>query len=264
MGEVAAVNTPVVAGVRRAAGGAGDHPMVGQQRHAGHRLAQEAAAVAAQIHHDGGRRLLFCQARFQRLAQPLRRVADEAADPHHQHVADALGEHRLRRHVGQRQRGRARDPVQAAQPHHHLAALGAGQPVARPVQRAGARPVAVDAQHPIAHADAGLLAGAVRHQALHQHGTAPRDQPDSGAGVDRQLGPLVFGRRRRLVAGVGVEVVEHLVEEALDQALRAGRAQRGRQRKRGGLQVGRGVPPAGRVVRRRRVAVVDHAVRCGG
>ncbi len=137
--------------------------VLGEQRHAGHRLAQQAAAIAAQIDHHQGWRRPGDQAGLDRLAEALGGVAVERGDAQDQQAAVARDRDRLGRHVGERHRHVADLVVGAADAHVHFAAFLAGQQRLDAFGREPLHETAVHGQDAVADAKTGILARAAGH-----------------------------------------------------------------------------------------------------
>ena len=220
------------------------------QQHVGrcHRLAQQPAAIAAQVQHDAGRigAAGLRSALDQRAPDARSVLAAEAGDAQHQQVADPLRVHGFRRHHGAHKLGGARPPSRPRQVERDAWCLRAAiQPatVARicAPQVAGRRPRGCGRpagcrarppgrRRPPPHHDAPS-AGATRAPAPAAPPTAARDPRRASRGAD--------------IARIGVEMVEHLVEEALHEPCVPARRTAPR-RPGGGCSSRRRVAPGGR------------------
>ena len=152
----------------------------------------------------------------------------EPGDPQHQQIADPIREHGLRRHHRPFQFGGARPAVMAAPAQPQGGALGTGN---QPGDRSGilaAHRHAVHRQHAVARPHACHCGRTVGYRGAHQDDALALPQSEANAGGAVAPGPILCRLARRDVTRVGVEVVEQLVEEALDDALGAGAPHRRR------------------------------------
>ena len=232
-GEVAALYAPDMVGLRIAPMRDHSDTVIEHQRHGGHRLLQQAATVAAQIEDQPMHRV---PTRLHDLVEELahldRGVGGEAGHPQHHDVAAGEREHRLRRHRGAHQADLLRRAVSPrcakwSQGQGDRAAFGTVEQARDAGLVEGADRLAVDGEQPLSDRDAGGPGRTVGvHRADQGVAAGPADRDAGTRGGSVAGGALAGGGQRRDIARIRVEMVEQLVEEALQHRLLAGFAQR--------------------------------------
>ncbi len=224
--QFAGVGAPDPCRLRIAPGGH-CHDPGGQQRiRRAHRLAQQPAAVAAQVQHDACGRMRAGEALPDGLRQVAVGAAVELGDLDQQHVAGALREHGLRRDHGALHADRVRASVAAAPGDRELGPFRTGDPAHHGRGVLAPRGTAIDRQDRVAWPDTGDRAGSVGDSLVHHDRRSAPDETEPGACLTHAALAILVGLVRRHVARIRIEVVEQLVEEALHDALRAGPADR--------------------------------------
>ncbi len=164
------------------------------------------------------------------LPDGLREVAVGAAvelgDLDQQRVADALGEDGLRRNHGAFQLRRVRPSVLAAPGNRELRLFRAGDPAHHRGGVLAAGRLAIDRQDRIARPNAGERAGSIGDGLGHHDGRSAPGEAQARACLTNPAFAILAGIARRHVAGIRIEMIEQLVEEALHDALRSGSADR--------------------------------------